>query len=467
MKIFALPNTASTPLPRRHPWAAPAVHPSAMARAARAVGTALVLSIGVVACAAPTGSGEGTSSGGKGKVDSSIDAVIVNFEFDGEFLVDGSTTAVENHIEEQLLYTVGQLNGDDSVSRLDRVDLSNVETKREGTETRVSYTARIPVAWGDKNEVPDEYTFYLPLDMSIAGQERFTEQYKHDCVDWSAHDVDVNSMWYYYRPQRCGDGLDAQDIVESVATVTVSDVNTTGKYPEYHKVWEDDELRVLAIFGKVEEGTTTAADQGIAAYNDFVRKVKERFAGADIVTTPPNVSDRPGVEEPTVTVEATLANGRRVRVDALLVDAVRSAPASFYKRYEDLSGTADLIMYSGHSGLGANIRALASRGQWQTGQYAIVFMNGCDTYAYVDSSLWDAHAAVNPDDPTGTKYLDLMMNALPAFFSTFAESSFNIVEALLAVDEPQTYEEIFGGISRRQNVLVSGEQDNEFDPSVF
>ena len=39
--------------------------------------------------------------------------------------------------------------------------------------------------------------------------------------------------------------------------------NTTGKYPEYDKVWEDGTLRVVAIFGKYEDGATTSSDAGI------------------------------------------------------------------------------------------------------------------------------------------------------------------------------------------------------------
>ena len=43
-------------------------------------------------------------------------------------------------------------------------------------------------------------------------------------------------------------------------------------------------------------------------------------------------------------------------------------------------------------------------------------MNGCDTYAYIDSALADAHSEVNPDDPDGTKYLDIVANAMPSLF---------------------------------------------------
>ena len=31
------------------------------------------------------------------------------------------------------------------------------------------------------------------------------------CVDFSAHDVDAGSMWYYYRPRRSGCTIDEAD----------------------------------------------------------------------------------------------------------------------------------------------------------------------------------------------------------------------------------------------------------------
>jgi hypothetical protein len=143
---------------------------------------------------------------------------------------------------------------------------------------------------------------------------------------------------------------------------------------------------------------------------------------------------------------------------------VRTAGAAFNSRYAELTPDADLIIYNGHAGLGVNIRALASKGQWRTGQYSMVFMNGCDTYAYVDRALADAHIAVNPDDPNGTKYLDIITNAMPSFFREMSNASMALVRGLLSYEEPQTYEQMFLNIDSDEVVLVSGEQDNEFVP---
>lgn len=397
----------------------------------------------------------------EGKADSSAIATILDFEFDGELVTDWVSSDRQT-IQDQLLYTIGHLNGERSVGRLDRLVISNVRRTTEAGKTKLTYHASMPVAWGSKTNLPTAYTFRLPRDISFAGQESFTTKYKEDCVDFGAHDVDSGSMWYYYRPDANGCNLDAADLVTVEATATVSTVNTTGRYPEYDQVWADGRFEVVAIFGKYEDGATASSDAGIAAYNEFVGAV--RRALPNVTTTPATVPSSPGVATPDVTFEASLPGGRTIKVVALLVDNVRTAGATFDARYASLSPTADLIAYNGHAGLGSNVRALARKGRWNAGKYFMMFMNGCDTYAYVDGYMAEQRAPLNPDDPTGTKYMDIVVNAMPAFFHSDSEATMALINGLLATDAPRTYERIFRDIDRSQVVLVTGEQDNVYQP---
>ncbi len=143
---------------------------------------------------------------------------------------------------------------------------------------------------------------------------------------------------------------------------------------------------------------------------------------------------------------------------------MRTAGAAFDRRYEELSTEADLIFYNGHAGLGSNVRALARKGDFRAGKYQIFFMNGCDTFAYVDGSLAETRAALNPDDPTGTKYMEIVTNGMPAFFSEIADDSLAIFRGLLSIDAPMPCEEIFEDVDAAQVVVVTGEEDNTFEP---
>jgi len=400
-----------------------------------------------------------------GKADSSLLAMFIDLEFEGKLVTD-FTFDDRNTIEDQLLYTVGQLNGFSSVGRIDKAEVTNIKKKSVGGKTEITYTAKLPVAWKKSNGMPTSVELKLPIDISSAGQTAFAAKYSHDCVDFGAHDVDAGSMFYYYRPKNAGCKLDAADIHTVKASASPSPTQSTGKFPEYNKVWEDDRLEVLAIFGKYEDGATTGSDAGIAAYNQFISSMKSELANKQLTTLPAAVPGSPGVAMPDIEFNATLADGRKVHVVALMTDNVTtglSQPA-FRSRYETLSTRADLIVYNGHAGLGTNVRALAQRGKWVQGQYVVVYMNGCDTFAYIDDALFNAHKSINPDDTTGFKYIDIVNNAMPSFFHSMAGASMSLFRGLLDKANPQTYEQMFRGVDSAQIILVSGEQDNTFTP---
>jgi len=71
---------------------------------------------------------------------------------------------------------------------------------------------------------------------------------------------------------------------------------------------------------------------------------------------------------------------------------------------------------------------------------------------------------LNPDDPTGTKYMDMVTNAMPAFFSSMPSASLALIKSLGDEAKPKTYQDIFANIDKSQVVVVTGEEDNVFTP---
>jgi hypothetical protein len=400
-----------------------------------------------------------------GKADASALGVFLDLTFEGKLLTDSSWND-RRTIEDQLLYTVGQLNGVTAVGRIDKALISNIVKTQVGGKTQITYTATLPILWAKRNGMPNEVELILPLDISYAGQSAFATKYATTCVDWSAHDVDAGSMFYYFRPKASRCNIADADVHKVASSVSPSAAQTTGKFPEYHKIWEDDTLNVVAIFGKYEDSATTASDAGIAAYNKFISTMKTELGNRQLTTVPATIPSSPGVGTPDIEFNATLPDGKKIKVVAMLTDNVRTglSQSAFRQRYESLSTRADFITYNGHAGLGANIRALAQAGKWVAGQYVVVFMNGCDTMAYIDSSLSDAHKAINPDDTTGYKYVDIVNNAMPSYFADMSEASTAMIRGFLSYDDPKTYEQIFTKIASAQLVMVTGEEDNEFTP---
>lgn len=399
-----------------------------------------------------------------GKADSSALGVFLDATLTGKVAVDSSWDD-RGTIQDHLLFTVGQLNGMTAVGRVDKAELTNITKTTSGGKTVISYTAKLPIIWSKRNAIPASIDLYMPVDMSSSAQEAFVQKYGHNCVDFGAHDVDSGSMFYYFRPKASGCTVAPADAAKVSATLSPSPTSTTGKFPEYTKIWEDNTLNVVAIFGKYEDGATSG-DAGIDGYNQFVGAMKTELKTHGLTTVPATVPTNPGVAAPDIEFNATLADGKKIHVVALLTDNVNtglSQPA-FRQRYETLSTRADFIVYNGHAGLGSNIRALNAAGKWVAGQYVVVFMNGCDTFAYIDGSLSQAHKSLNSDDTTGWKYIDIVNNGMPAFFSSMSGASMALFRGFTSFDDPQTYEQIFAKVDDSQMVMVTGEQDNAFTP---
>src|SRR5262249_52682133 len=155
------------------------------------------------------------------------------------------------------------------------------------------------------------------------------------------------------RPKAQGCALADADVVRANATVTLNTGNMVAKYPEYHRVWEDGALNVVAIFGKYEKGATSDGDAGISAYNSFVAAVKRQLPGA--TTKPANVADNPGAANKEVDFTYQRGDGTVVTIVAMLTDELASEGTAFNTRYSELSAGADMILYNGHAGLGKNV----------------------------------------------------------------------------------------------------------------
>lgn len=386
-------------------------------------------------------------------------ATLLDAEFSGE-LVTTSVANLRKQIKTQLLYSVGQLNAEPGVARLERLALSQITTASLGNGLyRVRYRAKLPVAWGHQTALPTSYELVLPKRIDTAGLTTFTSRYQTRCNDGDPNAVNVANFWYHYRPRAFGCALSAADVVRLPATLRISTQNTFATYPEYHRIWEDGRLDVLAVFGKYAVGATSTSDAGIAAYNSFLRSVRARWP--DAVTTPASLPFNAAPAITDVTFSRTV-DGETTQITALLVDEVKTAPASFDKRYSELTPGADLIIYNGHAGLGSNVRALAQKGRWFPGKYQIMFFNGCDTFAYVDDTLAQTRAALNPEDPSGTRYLDTISNAMPAYFHDLDPTTIALVTALGNPDQPKSYIRMFQDVDPVQVVVATGEEDNVF-----
>ena len=398
---------------------------------------------------------------------------------DGKMLTTSpSTWGLKGQIKEQLMYTIGQLNGLDGGSP----DMNRLEIKVKGINPssieglfEVTYDAKLFIAWPIERRFPRSYNLLLPAQGSWAGLKAFFETYGADensgkkCLAWEAHDVTQNMFWYYYRPEKYSCPLkrfmsvDPKVAMQQQIFLSLSEKNTKGKYPEYDKIWEDGKLVVTAIFGKNEEGSTSSYDAGVSAYKSTVNTLLKTYGvPSSINVALSNGSFVNALENTEVLMTFNLPQGE-LEIALYLIDGIRVAPYSFQQSYNERTLTSDFISYSGHSGLGANIRALARMGEFAKDQYQIFLVNGCDTFAYVDDALRSAHKAVNPEFGAD-KYIDVITNAMPSYFHMNNRSNMAVINAL--VGGKKTYKQILAGFDKTQRAVVTGEEDNNF-PTPF
>ncbi|MDB4994557.1 MAG: Alkaline serine protease [Myxococcaceae bacterium] len=391
----------------------------------------------------------------------SASGTLQNVEFDGQLLTSGGFDP-KKEIESQMYFTIGQFNGESGVARLDKMTITNLKSVREGDLTKITYHMKLPLSIRQTSKLPSTYKVNLPMRVDYEGQSAFFDKYKDSCVDPNAHDNEVGIFWYYYRPKALGCTLDPKDMLSVDAKVRKSPENTIGKYPQYDKIWEDNQLRIVAIYGKVEDGAKTESDRGIWSYDYFIAEMKKMLPGNK--TTPAVVPERPGIAVPQVTIDGTLPGGKKVSVTAFLVDNVREGGPEFEAKYNALSTNADVIVYNGHAGLGQNVRKLATMGTFKKGQYQLFYMNGCDTFAYVDGTMAQTRAKLNADDPTGTKYMEILTNSMPPNWDSLPINTVALTKGLLKYDAPMNYLSILKTFDQSGIVTVTGEEDNTFKP---
>lgn len=367
-------------------------------------------------------------------------------------------------ITSQLQFTMGQLNGNNGVADLNKTQIS-IQTKEKISDTlfKVTYAAKLFVSWPKERSFPASYTLYMPAKGDYSFLNSFYETFSTSCISADTHGLSMGNHWYYYRPMVSGctiPTLDEKTIAKFELALTRSDENTTGKYPEYNKVWEDNQVVTMSIFGMADDASPSEWDEGVRAYKSTVSDILAKYGKPTFSNL--SADQQPSIENPYSHLEFDIAGGKLI-AHLYLVKGIRNVDSNFMTTYNEVTKTADFVAYSGHSGLGANIRALSRMGTFVKGQYQLFLVNGCDTFAYVEDSLRNAHATANPDGGAD-KYFDIITNAMPSYFSKNAVSNMAIINAL--VGRTLTYEQILAGFDKWQRAAVTGEQDNAF-PNPF
>ncbi|MBW2452908.1 MAG: hypothetical protein JRI68_00260 [Deltaproteobacteria bacterium] len=418
---------------------------------------AVVLSTSIAACVVADESVEADESDLTSK-----SAVFLELSFAGEAIAPRDEDAAQRRrrMESQMFYLAGELDKTYGAhGRFGYVELDNVtiEPLDEQLEV-VHYDARLPVAWPKHRAVPETYRVVLPKRIDDAGLREFNSKYAGTCAKAKYGE---DALWYDFKPVTTEDcELDPVDVVDVEAGVAESPYTTTGRYPEFPKFWEDGEFRMVLVHGTDSASSEDPSDFIAAEYIEFKEKLVAAHPDATITEgdTTYSIYDDWRFE---ATVPMYGGGEGKLVVHGLLTSPLKYIGADFDERFDPISGDADIIAYGGHSGLSKNIKALASKGIVKEQAYQVMMFQGCSTFAYLDRSVNDRRIELNgvEIDPLGTKFLDVVVTARPAYAYTNSPSFWTVLTTLSGT-EALTYDDMLEAMPQQAIPLVAGEEDN-------
>jgi hypothetical protein len=386
----------------------------------------------------------------------SNDGAPLELTFSSE-VVTRATDIPRKAIAAQLQYVQGILTSDAQANgQAGMPKLTNVREVVEGDKMRITYDAALAVIWPKNKTKPTTYALPLPKDVSAL--DAFNEKYDGTC---GRNEYGQETFWHDFNPKAAGCTIADADVSRATATVRPHPQITAGAYPEYDKIWADDALDVVAVFGIIS--SNTPEDEGARTREKLLADVASTLRDSARADAPATDGI---IKESTVTGSLDLdGRRRRVSLTAFLVAEAAGAGPEFERRYAAATTKADLVIYEGHSGLGKNINALARNTGAQAGKYQLMYLYGCQTLAYLEPAMHEKRIALNgaANDPEGTKFLDVMATALPAYGDD-GRSAVALYRAMLDTRAPKTFNALMTGISSLHLVTVFGEHDNTFRP---
>jgi hypothetical protein len=414
-----------------------------------AFGLATCLAAVPLACAAPSAE-EGSDDGAL----TSNHAHLLELEFEGEVVARADEPA-RQAVLTQFQYLSGLLSRDNAGAQIRLVQLLETDESPAGARKTVRYKVALPLAWPKRAAVPESYDLVLPRD--VADLPRFNRTYDGAC---GRSEYGQDRFWYNYDPRAAGCTFDEADVVRATATVRPHPRETQDRYPEYDKVWEDDRLDVVMVNGVI--GTDNPQDESYREIEAILSRLSVTLSDVSRTEAEPTATVR---KNQTLTGKAEVDGRMRdVVVHAINVHEVETARADFDAVYGPLSAEADLLVYSGHSGLGRHIKSLLARTEVKAGQYQVMYLYGCNTLEYVGTDLFERKTAANgaEADPEGTKFLDIVSTARPAYGDN-GRSTLALVNAMLGARK--SYNEILAqDFASSHLTVIFGEEDNTFEP---
>ena len=329
------------------------------------------------------------------------------------------------------------------------------------------------------------YLFPLPADpdqiFKLAKRGKTTH-----CVD--PHYQTEDDFWYFWSPKEIYPDChlkEGEDYHWIEGRLTAAGTKSKKKtYPEYSRLVHSKAVDIHLIFGKdsprsgnnprtskddnaknflkVEEALKNARFEVTKEWTP--EQIKTIARGKDIKkempATVPYVQDMQYKSQSGVVINLRMFYGQ--------TELFAKNNAAFHYFFRDALDNAAILIYDGHSGLGAHLdfeNIKEARGnRFQIGmnrdRYQIVFLNSCSSYSYFNASY--LKAKTTQSDKKGTKNLDLLLNGLSTDYDPKSDTSLIFaVQRYLDSNKATSYIDLAKEMDTGNLFVVIGDEDNQ------
>lgn len=322
------------------------------------------------------------------------------------------TSTVRTEINRQLHFLVGQLNAQLSAPAFGfslKVQIKDIVALPDST-FEIYYEASFTLGWDANQSPPDTLDLALPISSDTDSIELFYETYANHCG--LPFDEGPETFFFYFRPFKEGCTISEQPnpkfVVWTLLQLKPVDIYNSNSAPAYKSIWQDNRLVVTAVFGKLDSGFPTGAEDFYkfleANYGPttmFIRIIRDDF-----------IFKRGKFSTP--------AGELDVRVFEILKGDITTASSEFVRHFKRSSKDSEFISYNGHAGYGKKVRHFTELIDYSYNTYKILYLNGCDTFTYLHESMFLFNTP-----------LDFITTGLSSYFGYMSQYNLEIIEVLL------------------------------------
>lgn len=314
----------------------------------------------------------------------------------------------------------------------------------------------------------------LPLSKSRTYELGLINGVNH-CTD--EHYNSFGDFFYFWDIEKADCPLKGnnKEIVRVKGKLTQVD-NTKRSYPEYDKLYNKSVLDIRVLMGYIgDEVSLTEVNYSDDGYRSFKGTIQE-LEDLGFVTVDKKVKFRFSKNDREINgsnylyvlekdVKNQLGITQTIRVTVFLGDTDLNSPdLTFHKVLIPAYQESDLLVYDGHSGLGANL-SFDYMPEFifdTTGKYQLFFINGCSSYPYFNGQFFR-------NKEGGSQNIDIITSGLSTYTSTSVSNTMAFLAPFIhgktwSYQTLLRHMEVSNGDAGTYLTGVNGDEDNIFVP---